>query len=117
VFRFRDGAWDQTLRLSRSGTFLVTGADFGPDGRLYVLERDFAWVGGFASRIRRFVLGPDGFDDGETLLETGFGTPDNYEGISVWRDPAGETRVTLIADDNFFPLQSTAIAEYRLEDR
>ncbi len=92
----------------------MAGADFGPDGRLYVLERDFSWMGGFASRIRRFTLGPDGFDAGETLLETGMGSTDNFEGISVWRDADGGTRITLIADDNFFALQSTAIAEYRL---
>lgn len=114
VHRLRDGAWDRTLRLPRSGDFLVAGADFGPDGRLYLLERAFTWLGGFATRVRRFTLGPDGFDAGETLLETDFGSPDNHEGISVWRDAEGEIRVTLIADDNFFALQSTVLAEYRL---
>lgn len=112
VYRLRDGVWDKELKLPRSGEFLVSGADFGPDGRLYVLERAFAWYSGFASRVRRYELGPGGFDDGVTLLETGIGNVDNFEGISVWRDDAGETRVTLIADDNFFALQSTAIAEY-----
>lgn len=114
VYRFADGVWLESLSVPRTGAWLVAGADFGPDGRLYLLERDFSWVGGFATRIRRFVPGPTGFDAGETLLETGKGSTDNFEGISVWRDAAGETRVTLIADDNFFPLQSTAIAEYRL---
>jgi hypothetical protein len=114
VYRLRDGVWDRELSLPRSGGFLVAGADFGPDGRLYLLERDFAWLGGFATRVRRFALGPDGFDAGETLLETGFGSPDNFEGISVWRHPDGDLRVTLIADDNFFALQSTVIAEYRV---
>ncbi len=116
VYRLRAGVWDDALRLPRAGTFLVAGADFGPDGRLYLLERDFVWYGGFATRVRRFTLGPDGFDPGETLLETAFGSSDNFEGISVWRNPAGDTRVTLIADDNFFALQSTVIAEYRVVD-
>ena len=114
VYRLVDGEWSSGLSLTRTGTFLVSGADFGPDGRLYVLERDFSWMGGFSTRIRRFELGPDGFDAGETLLETGGGSTDNFEGISVWADAEGQTRITLIADDNFFPLQSTAIAEYRL---
>lgn len=115
VYRLIDGAWSSDLSLTRTGKFLMAGADFGPDGRLYVVERDFSWVGGFATRIRRFTLGPDGFDDGETLLEAGMrGSTDNFEGISVWADPEGVTRITLIADDNFFPLQSTVIAEYRL---
>jgi len=114
VYRLRGATWDTDLRLPRSGTFLVAGADFGPDGRLYLLERDFRRLGAFATRIRRFTLGPGGFDAGETLLETDFGSFDNFEGIAVWRDAEGVTRVTLIADDNFFALQSTVVAEYRL---
>ncbi len=116
VYRFRDSAWDKKLRIPREGLFLVAGADFGPDGRLYVLERDFAWTRGFATRIRRFTLGPDGFDRGETLLETPSGSTDNFEGISVWRDAEGVTRITLITDDNFFPLQSTVLVEHRVLD-
>ena len=38
----------------------MTDADFGPDGQLYLLERDFGWLAGFATRVRRFTLGPDG---------------------------------------------------------
>jgi hypothetical protein len=112
VFRKRDGAWDTDLALARSGRFLVTGADFGPDGRLYVVERDFRLLGGFRTRVRRFALGPDGFDAGTTLVETGWGELDNMEGISVWQDDAGVLRVTLLSDDNFFPLQRTLFAEF-----
>ena len=72
----------------RDGDFLVVDADFGPDGKLYVLERDFGWLG-FRTRVRRFALGPDGLGDEVTLLETPFGELDNMEGISVWRDAAG----------------------------
>lgn len=92
----------------------MVGADFGPDGRLYVLERDFTWMGGFSNRVRSFRLGPDGFDDEATLLQTPFGSADNFEGITVWRDDDGGVRATLIADDNFFALQSTVISEYLL---
>lgn len=116
VFRLRDGRWDKDLRLRRDGTFLVSDATFGPDGRLYLLERDFKWLGGFATRIRRFDLGPDGFTGEQALLETGFGELDNMESIQVWRDPAGQTRVTLLSDDNFFPLQQTVFVEYLLEE-
>ena len=112
VYRLRDGAWDRTLSIRRDGTFLVVDADFGPDGKLYVLERDFGWVKGFATRVRRFTLGPDGFADEVTLLETPFGALDNMEGISTWRDEDGRIRVVLISDDNFFPLQRTMLVEY-----
>jgi hypothetical protein len=116
VFRYRNGTWDADLGIRRDGAFLVTGADFGPDGRLYVLERDFRWLGGFSNRVRRFDLGPDGFTNEVTLLELPFGGTDNFEGISVWRDGSGAIRATLVSDDNFFPLQQTAIAEYVLRE-
>ena len=112
VYRLRDGKWDRTLELRRDGTFLVVDADFGPDGKLYVLERDFGWVKGFATRVRRFTLGPDGFTEEAILLETPFGALDNMEGIATWRDAEGRIRVVLISDDNFFPLQRTMLVEY-----
>jgi hypothetical protein len=118
VYRLRDGVWDTDLEIRRDGRFLVTGADFGPDGRLYIVERDFRFFGGFAARIRSFRLGPDGFDDERLLLEShlGDGTLDNMEGISVWRASTGTIRITLISDDNFNMLQKTILAEYVLSD-
>lgn len=116
VYRWDGSGWDKSLRLRRDGTFLPVDADFGPDGRLYLLERDFKWLGGFATRIRRFSLGPDGFENEVTLLRTPFGELDNMEGMSVWRDAEGRVRVTLVSDDNFFPLQQTVFAEYVLVD-
>jgi hypothetical protein len=116
VYRLRDGRWDRRLRLRRDGAFLPVDAAFGPDGDLYLLERDFGWLAGFATRVRRFSPGPDGFGDEATLLETPPGALDNMEGISVWQDGDGRTRVTLISDDNFFPLQKTMFAEYLLAE-
>ena len=117
VYRLRGGRWDdKTLRLRRDGAFLVSDATFGPDGRLYLLERDFEWLGGFRTRVRRFELGPDGFGAETTLLETRFGELDNMEGIAVWQDPQGRNRVLLVSDDNFFPLQRTMLAEYIVAD-
>ncbi len=113
VWRFESGRWERWSDLRRDGPYLVVGADIGPDGRLYVLERDFRWIA-FATRVRRFEIGPDGLGNEETLLETALGDFQNMEGISVWRDAAGTLRVTLISDDNFHPLQRTEIAEFRL---
>lgn len=113
VYRLRGEVWDKPWRIRRDGPFLVSDADFGPNGDLYVLERDFSWIG-FRTRIRRFTPGPRGLENEVTLLQTGYGQLDNMEGISVWRDASGRTRVTMISDDNFFPLQQTIIAEYLL---
>jgi len=114
VYRYRGGKWIDPLSIPRSKKFLPTGADFGPDGKLYLLERDFTWIGGFSSRIRRFILGPDGFDEGEILLRTGPGAYDNMEGLAAWRDGDGAIRLLTISDDNFNPLQSTEIVEFRV---
>lgn len=111
VYRFKDGEWSVPFTLPRSGKFVVTGADFGPDGRLYILERDNIgfW---FRSRIRRFD--PDGTNE-ETVLQTFYGTHDNLEGISVWRDLQNRIRMTLVSDDNFLDIQVTEFVEYSID--
>ena len=114
VWRWTGTAWQQPFTLPRDGRFVPTGADFGPDGALYLLERDFLWVLGFRTRISRFGIGPDGPGPREILLETHGPVHDNLEGISVWADAAGMIRLTLISDDNFSFLQRTEIVDYRL---
>ncbi len=111
VFRLKDGAWDQPFTIPRYGPYLIAGADIGPDGLLYILERDFAGIG-FRTRVRRFAL--DGSQEA-VILETRLRTHDNLEGISIWADETG-LRMTLISDDNFRALQQTEIVEYRLTD-
>ncbi len=112
VWRFRDGAWDQPFALPRDGGWLPVGADFGPDGRLYLLERGFFGVG-FLSRVRRFAIG-EAATGGEVLLETGTAGHDNLEGIAVWQDASGAIRLTMISDDNFLWMQRTEFVDYRL---
>ncbi|MDO5612611.1 MAG: esterase-like activity of phytase family protein [Paracoccus sp. (in: a-proteobacteria)] len=112
VLRWQNDAWDVPFTIPRRGRFLPTGADIGPDGRLYLLERDFRGLLGFSSRIRRFNL--DGTGE-QVLLETRPLQYDNLEGISVWNDGTA-LRLTLIADDNFNILQRTEIVEYRLTE-
>lgn len=114
VLRFRDGSWDSKLSVTRSGGFLPVGADFGPDGRLYVLERKFLGFWGFASRVRSYVMAEDELKDEQVLLRTNAGTHHNLEGISVWATPEGETRVTMVADNNFWSRLRSELVEYRL---
>ncbi|MEM6406954.1 MAG: esterase-like activity of phytase family protein [Pseudomonadota bacterium] len=116
VWRFSDGRWDDRLKMPRRDGFLPVGADFGPDGRLYVLERYFNGVAGFASRIRRFEVGADALQGETVLLTSETGAHDNLEGISVWQDESGAIRITMIADDNFKFFQRTEFVEYRLVD-
>ena len=116
VYRFKNGVWDQPFSLPRRGLFLAVDAAFGPDGRFYLLERQFYGLSGFASRVRRFVIGPDGPEAEETLLQSAPGQHDNLEGLSVWRDAAGSLRLIMISDDNLFFLQRTEIVEYTVPD-
>ncbi len=112
VYRYAGGVWDVAFAVPRRDAFLPVGADIGPDGLFYLLERDFTGLG-FRSRVRRFDM--TGGDE-ETLLQTRTGVHDNLEGISVWRDAAGAIRLTLIADDNFRFFQTTEIVEYTVTD-
>ncbi len=114
VYRHRRGTWKKVFSIPRRGRFLASGSDFGPDGKFYLLERDFLWYRGFATRIRRFDLTDKGFTNEETLLETAYGDYDNLEGLATSRDAQGNIRLTMISDDNFNILQSTEFVEFLL---
>lgn len=116
VWRYRNGTWDQPFAIPRQGGFLPVGADFGPDGRFYLLEREFRGLLGFASRVRRFTIDGNRIDGGETLLQTRPGRHDNLEGLAVWQDSGGAIRLTMISDDNFRFFQRTEIVEYRIRN-
>lgn len=101
--------------LPRRGPFRPTGADFGPDGWLYVAERAFSFIGGLRFRLRRFR-----WEDGvapvteEELLSFGAESNiDNIEAVTVWRR-GDRTYLLLASDDNFFPLQRTVLAMYEV---
>lgn len=111
VFRLRGDVWDDLLQIPRDPPFMPTGADIGPDGRLYVLERDFTGIG-FRAQVRSFAVG-DALEDMRRVLAP-VSTLDNAEGIGVWRDARGQLRMTIISDDNFIFLQRTLISEYIL---
>lgn len=113
VYRFDRASWTVAGILPRRGRFVPVGADFGPDGALYVLERVFVGLG-FRSRVRRVTFGEDEIAAEETLLTTPPGRHGNLEGIAVWTDAEGSLRLTMIADDNFMPFQRNEIVEYAL---
>ncbi|NEX46131.1 esterase-like activity of phytase family protein [Pseudotabrizicola algicola] len=116
IWRYADGKWTQPFDLPREGVFLPVSADFGPDGRLYVLERAFHGITGFASRVRSFKVGAKALSDRRLHLQTPTGQHGNLEGLAVWRDAGGAIRLTMISDDNFLAFMRTEIVEYRLHD-
>jgi hypothetical protein len=114
VYRLANGAWEVPFQLPRDDDYLPVGADFGPDGRLYLLERNFRGALGFFARVSRFDITGDSPGPREVLMETRAPFQNNFEGIAVWRGPAGDIRFTLISDDNFTGILTTELADYRL---
>ena len=112
VYRLRDGVWDTELQVPREPPFLPTDADVGPDGRLYVLERDFTGYS-FRIQVRSFAMG-DTLSDMRRVVPA-VSNLDNAEGMDVWRDGQGNLRMTIISDDNFVFLQRTLITEYIID--
>lgn len=113
VWRYRDGTWSTPFHLPRDDVWAPVGADVGPDGKLYVLERDFRGLRGFASRVRRYAMDDARIGPPEPVLETSLMQFDNLEGIAVWADGQG-IRLTMISDDNFLFVQRTELVEYRI---
>ena len=97
----------QTIDVPRG--YHVTGADFGPDGLLYLLERRFTGLS-FSTRLTR--IGPDG--DYQLILSTPLGTHGNLEGLSIWRDGSGELRATMVSDNNESILSRGQLVEYAI---
>lgn len=110
VWRLKNGRWAQIMTLEMSRRYLPVGADIGPDGALYILERYFAGLG-FASQIRRLAL--DG-SSAQVMLHTELSQHGNLEGISVWRDGEGRIRATMVEDNNELPILPGGLVEYVL---
>ncbi len=114
VYTFANGQWEYPYALERSGIWRAVGADFGPDGRLYLLERAFLGVA-FISRIRRFDLTlPGPVKSGEVVYSSPPWRHDNLEGIGIWQDDTGQMRAVMISDDNFLPVLRSQIVEVLL---
>lgn len=116
VYSGKGPGWKEVFAIPRDGTWSPVGADFGPDGQLYLLERDYWPLLGFRSRVLRMKVTADGVADSEVLFETHVGVHDNLEGIGVWTAADGSLHLTMISDDNFRRGQRTEIVDYVVGD-
>ena len=105
--------WQQAFTVPVDAEFLPVGADFGPDGRFYLLERGL-YPFGFYSRVRVMDLTDDGPTQIQTIMQSTLGTHGNLEGLAVWQDETGAIRLTMVSDDNFHSFMRGEIVEYVL---
>ena len=115
VHRWDGRRWSVPFSLPAQGRFRPVGADFGPDGRFYLLERSASPLG-FRSRLRRWTLTETAATEETTLLTTAPGVHGNLEGVAIWRAADGMLRATMIADNNFLPVQRSELVEYLIEE-
>lgn len=106
--------WEKPYSIPRRPPYLPVGADIGPDGKFYLLERHLSGILGFTSRVRRFDIGAKEFHNEVELLQSPVGAHDNLEGLAVWQDDKGDIRLTMVSDDNFKFFQVTELVEYRV---
>jgi len=109
-----------SFAVKRTRGFDISDAALAPPGDLMLLERFFTMSQGLAVRIRRLRLGdikPGALVDGPILLEADMRFQiDNMEALAVHRTPSGETRLTLISDDNFSRYQRTLLLQFALAE-
>lgn len=114
LWRLDGREWHKVRDVQLIGNFRPVGADFGPDGRLYVLERAFGI--GFSNQIRRFDLS-DPSDPGKIIWRTDHNRRANFEGLSVWSGVDGRIMLTMVSDNNFLPFLESAFLEISLDSQ
>lgn len=116
VYTYLDGQWSVPFSLPEDGFWRPVGADFGPDGKLYVLERDLWGLVGFMTRVRRLTLTDGKIAGDEVVLTTRAGAFQNLEGLGVWQDAEGAIRLTMVSDDNYMFPMFTEIVDFRVTE-
>jgi hypothetical protein len=92
----------------------IVGADIDADGALWVVRRGFSWLGGFYFDLATMAPEGGGYGPPRLLARVQGAGADNAEGLAVWRDDAGATRLLVVSDDNFMPFQKTVLYEFEV---
>lgn len=114
-----DSADLQALRYEPTPGFDVSDATFSKSCGLFVLERKLNWLGFFEMRLKLIPsssIKAGSSLKGLTLLATDSWTShvDNMEGVSVIDSPDGSCEIFMLSDDNYLPIQSTNLLQFRL---
>ncbi|AEQ52920.1 esterase-like activity of phytase family protein [Pelagibacterium halotolerans] len=121
------GQWAATLLGNRDrgdlGLEMAPGVNptdcaFLPNGDLLVLERGLAFLA-FSMQVRLIPaeeVRPGATMAGEVIVSGSGSAVDSFEGLGVRTLPDGQTRVTIVSDDNFNSFQRTLLLEFSLPD-
>lgn len=117
-----EGARNSVFKIRKDADWDASDGAFLPGGDLLLLERRYQGIlGGLGIRIRRLAgasIRPGALVDGPVIMEADLSNEiDNMEGLDVWIDAAGDTRLTLVSDDNGSIFQRNLLLEFRLSDR
>ncbi len=95
--------------------FRPTGAATLPGGDVLVVERRFPPIGARLRRVASGDLTPGAEVEGREIARLeGSLSVDNMEGVDACLAADGATRIHLISDDNFSPLQRTLLMMFEL---
>lgn len=119
---FRQDRIDQrdapSFSVVQSDGYSITDGAFMPNGNLVLLERRFGISIGIGMRMRMIEaadIRPGAKLEGRVLIEANLADEiDNMEGLSVWTDDAGATRLSVVSDDNHSFLQRMLYLEFKL---
>lgn len=106
------------LSLARTDGLNPTDCTFLPDGDLLVLERGTSLLS-FTMQVRRIPadqVRPGNQLTGAVILTGAGGDIDNMEGIATHEGPDGDTRITIISDDNFNDWERSILLEFSLPE-
>lgn len=111
IYRLEGRDWVIDGHIPVANRFAIVGADFAPDGSLYLLERRLVLGWWWRNRIRRLDIDdPNGV---EVLWTSGWGEYDNLEGLSIWQNDA-DLRLTLVSDNNGNPNEPAQFVEFQM---
>ena len=105
--------------VAAAGDYSITDVQGLSDGGLVLLERNFNPASRRLDirlrRVKAADVKPGAVMAAETVLDAGPGLEiDNFEGLAVSQNAAGDTVLTIISDDNFNFFQRTLLMQFKL---
>lgn len=105
AYVYSQDAWRGPHTIPAQSGWSISGADLGPDGCLYLVERRLGLLRGFQTqlvRLRGSLIPP--FDlTRRVLWRSAPLRAGNGEGVSVWQNGRGTLIASIVTDDGFPP--------------